>query len=67
MSTNTEVKRRIRRLFQTLVVGSGALATLSACGDSNPQPQTPTPTTSEPATDADGGTPNAGGGGSSFW
>jgi hypothetical protein len=62
MSDKPEVKRRIRRLFQTLVIGSGALATLSACGDSNPQPQTP----GTPATE-DGGTATPKQGGSGFW
>jgi hypothetical protein len=62
MSDKHEVKRRIRRLFQTLVLGSGALATLSACGDSNPQPQTP----GTPAA-TDGGAPAPKQGGSGFW
>jgi hypothetical protein len=60
MSDKPEMKRRIRRLFQTLVLGSGALATLSACGDS-PKPQTPTPEV------GDGGTATPKAGGSGFW
>lgn len=61
MSQNLEVKRRVRRLFATLVLGSGALATLSACGDSNPQPQSPAPS------NGDGGAPTSKAGGSGFW
>ena len=62
MSENHDVKRRIRRLFATLVLGSGALVTLSACGDSNPQPQTP-----PGPTNGDGGAPTSKAGGSGFW